>query len=85
MISTRTQNKATPFSVLVTCGTINNENGVIRKYHPGLESATILRVPGDLSYRNAGQQIAAGRMEYLSEERMKGLSKKTKKEEQNLT
>ena len=85
MISTRTQNKQTPFSVLVICGTLNNENGVIRKYHPGLESPTILRVPGDLSYRNAGQQIAAGRMEYLPEDRMKTLSRKTKREEPNLS
>lgn len=54
--------KKTPFEVVVLCGVLDNENGVIRKFHPGLKEPTILRVPQDLSYRNAGIHIGERRM-----------------------
>ena len=74
MISTRGQNKQVPFSVMVVIGTVDNEGGVIRKFHPNSETPTILRVPDDLSYRNAGRHINANKMQYLSEDRVRAVA-----------
>jgi len=75
----KTQTKKSPFSVLVVCGTRDIHNGEVRFFHPGKEAPNILKVPGDLPYKNAAIQIAAGRMEYISDEKAVSLiSKKSK-------
>jgi len=76
MLSTRGQQKQTPFALLVLCGTVDNENGVIRKFQPGIKTPTICRVPEDISYRNAGRHVAAGRMEYVPADKVEALSRK---------
>jgi len=68
-IGTKGLGKKTPFEVVVLCGVVDNENGVIRKFHPGQKEPTILRVPQDISYRNAATHIGARRMEWRDPEK----------------